>query len=216
MYRKIWGLKQLEKLGFPFPHYTIIDITSDAPAHVEKYVLRKIRQVGIPHVKDDRIGVTVRVSMPGPLDKVAKHGGLHIMEEKEVLRRVLEKYQQYRPDGKIVVQHTVDARCSGTVLRENDHITIEAIFGDAPPLLEGEVTDYEKWVFLLESERWKKEKAHLCGNKEVEILTREDIESLEGYVKTLSYRIVYLEWSISKSNKLYFYEYYEPKSRTLG
>ena len=208
MYKKIWGLKQLEKLGFPLPHYRIIDIASDAPADVEEYVLRKIREVGIPHVKDDRIGVTIRVSMPGPLDKLAKHGGLHVTEEKEVLRRVLEKYQQYKPDGKIMVQHTVDARCSGTILREGDHLTIETIFGDAPPLLEGEVTNYEKWISLSKSRGWKKEKTYRFNGNEMTVLTLKDIDVLEGYIGVLK-GDTYLEWSMAKNDKLYFYEYYE-------
>lgn len=206
MYKKIWGLRQLEKFGFPYPPYQVIDISSDKPVDIEEYVLRKIRQVGIPHIKDDRIGVTIRVSMPGTLDKLAKHGGLHVTEEKEVLKRVLEKYQQYKPDGKIVVQHTVDARCSGTILKENGHITVEAIFGDAPALLEGEVTNYEKWVLLLKPKRWKKEKTYMCDEKEMAVLTFKDIDILEGYVKTLNGN-TYLEWSIAKNGKVYFYEY---------
>ena len=211
MYKKIWGLKQLEKMRFLCPPYVVIDITEDAPADLNEYVLRKIKQVGIPHVENDRMGVTIRVSMPGELDKLAKHGGLHVTEEKEVLRRVLEKYQQYKPDGKIVVQHTVAARCSGTILKENDCVTIEAIFGDAPPLLGGEVTNYETWIFHLQSRRWKKERTFVQEDEEVAVLTPRGLELLEGYVKTLPDN-TYLEWSISKNDKLYFYEYCKLKS----
>lgn len=211
MYKKIWGLRQLEKLGFPCPPYQIIDITEDRPQDIERYVLRKIRQVGIPCIKGDRVGVTIRVSMPGALDKLAKHAGLHVVEEKEVLRRVLQKYEQYKPDGKIIVQHTVDARCSGAVLKENGHITIEAIFGDAPPLLEGEVHSYEKWKYFPESDKWNKEETLDQAGKEVEVLSEKDIEILMSYVRLLI-GDAYLEWSIAKNDKLYFYEYYEPKS----
>jgi len=213
LYKKIWGLKQLEKLGFPCPPYQVIDISGDKPVDVEEYVLRKIRQVGIPTIKDDRIGVTIRVSMPGTLDKFAKHGGLHVTEEKEVLKRVLEKYQQYKPEGKIVVQHTVDARCSGTILKEYEDIIVEAIFGDAPPLLEGKLTNYETWIFFLMHRRWKKEKAYTCGDREVVVLTTSDIQTLEGYAKFLVSN-TYLEWSISKSGKFYFYEYLKLKNGT--
>lgn len=206
MYKKIWGLRQLEKLGFPCPPYQVIDISGDKPLDIKEYVLRKIRRVGIPHLKNDRIGVTIRVSIPGTLDKLAKHGGLHVTKEEDVLKKVLEKYQQYKPDVKIVVQHTVDARCSGTILKENGYITIEAIFGDAPALLEGEATNYEKWVLLLKPRRWKKEKTYMCDDKEVEVLTFKDLETLESYIKTLDSNI-YLEWSISKNGKIYFYEY---------
>lgn len=212
MYRKIAGLNQLKKMGFPYPPYQVIDITEDKPTNVEEYVLGKIKQVGIPDIKGDRIGVTIRVSMPGPLDKVAKHGGLHVTEERDVLNKVLDRYHQYRPNGKIIVQHTVDARCSGTLLKENSSVTIESIFGDAPSLLEGEVTNYERWVFLGKPGVWKKEKRFLRDNKEVDVLRPKDIENIQGYINSISSRVAYLEWSISRTGKLYFYEYYELKS----
>jgi len=43
MYKKIWGLKQLEKMRFLCPPYVVIDITEDAPADLNEYVLRKIK-----------------------------------------------------------------------------------------------------------------------------------------------------------------------------
>ena len=208
MYKKIWGLEQLERMRFPYPPYTVIDIAEDAPTDVNEYVLNKIREVGIPQLKDDRMGVTIRVSLPGTLDKLTKHGGLHVINEGEVLRRVLEKYHQYKPKGKIVVQHTVDARCSGTILKENDQTIIEAIFGDAPPLLEGYVTNYEKWIFLSSLRRWNKEKAYISNDKEVAVLTAEDIQQFERYMPLLKSK-TYLEWSMSKRDELYFYEYYK-------
>lgn len=210
MYKKIWGLKQLENLGFPCPPYQVIDVSGDKPVDLEDYILRKIRQVGIPHLKDDRVGVTIRVSLPSDLDKVARHGGLHVTEESQVLKRVLEKYRKYKQDGKIIVQHTVDARCSGTILKENYHITIEAISGDAPPLLEGRATDYETWVFPSERGKWKKERVKRHSNKEFSVLTQNDIQTLERYVR-LSPNQLYMEWSLSKSGKLYFYEYLKLK-----
>jgi hypothetical protein len=213
MYRKIWGLKQLEKMQFPCPPYVVIDIAKDTPLDVKEYVLRKIGQIGIPIVKNDRIGVTIRVSLPDDLDKLAKHGGLHVTDEKEVLKKVLEKHQQYKPDGKVIVQHTVDARCSGTVLKEIDQAIIEAIFGDAPPLLEGDVTNYEKWVFHLKPGSWKKERTYKLGNKEAVVLTQGTLQLFEKYIKTMP-DYTYLEWSISKNGKLYLYEYY-PLTGTL-
>jgi hypothetical protein len=212
MYKKILGLKQLERMSFPYPPYQVIDITEDRPEDVKEYVLRKIRQIGIPFLREDRIGVTVRVSMPGDLDKLAKHGGLHVIDEGEILKRVLAKYEQYKPEGKIVIQHTVDAKCSGAILKEKEHVTIEAILGDAPPLLEGRVTSYEKWVFNFKSRRWKKEEAYMCGDEELTVLTPDDIQKLEVYVGRLP-SDSYLEWSISKSGKLYFYEYCKLKNQ---
>lgn len=211
MYKKILGLKRLEELSFPYPPYVVIDITGDAPLDVKEYVLRKVKEVGIPQLENDRMGVTIRVSMPGGLDKLAKHGGLHIMDEKEVLRRVLGKYQQYGPRSKIVVQHTIDARCSGTVLKENDFSIVEAIFGDAPPLLEGETVRYEKWVFHLKNRKWAKERTYTLEGREAPVLTLESLEVFENCIKALP-DYTYLEWSISKSGKFYFYEYYPLKA----
>lgn len=211
MYKKILGLSRLKKVGIPCPPYQVIDITGDKPTDVENYVLKKISQIGIPNIPGDRLGVTIRVSMPGPLDKLAKHGGLHVTEEKGILKRVLRKYQQYKPSGKIIVQHTVDAWCSGTVVKENGNIVIEAILGDAPPLLEGEVTNYERWVYGSKSRQWKKEKALTREDEQVEVLSAKDVEILGDYARRLAGN-VYLEWSMAKNGKLYFYEYYELKS----
>jgi len=195
-------------MRFPLPPYIVIDITEDAPVDVKKYVLRKIRRLGIPRLENDRIGVTIRVSMPGALDKRSKHGGLHVTGEREVLKRVIEKYEQYKPEGKIIVQHTVDARCSGTILKESNCITVEAILGDAPPLLEGRAIDYETWVLGSYYRRWKKERTYIRAGKEMTVLTFEDIETLKNYVKTLDSN-TYLEWSIAKNGEAYFYEYFK-------
>jgi hypothetical protein len=193
---------------FPYPPYCIIDIYRDAPRDVETYILEKTREVGIPNIKGDRIGVTIRVSLPGDLNKIAKHGGLHVTDEREILKRVLERYEQYGVQAKIIIQHTVDAKCSGTILKENDHAVVETILGDAPPLLDGLVSDYERWVFLLLAREWKKEKEYRFGGEEVSILSCEDLRTLERYIDLLPNH-AYAEWSISKSGKIYFYEYYE-------
>jgi hypothetical protein len=210
MYKKIWGLEKLKKESFPCPPYIVIDITGDAPSDVGEYVIKKIRKVGIPKLENDRIGVTIRVSMPGVLDKLARFGGLHIVDERDVLKRVLEKYQQYGPRSKIVVQHTVDAKCSGTILKEDDTCIIEAIFGDAPPLLGGEVTDYEQWVLHLKARIWEKKRTYESEGKRVAILTSGALEVFEQYILSIP-NCTYLEWSISKNRKLYFYEYYALK-----
>ena len=215
MYKKIWGLQQLERMKLPFPPYKVIDIAEVESAGGHESVLEKIRQVGIPNIRGDRVGVTIRVSMPGSLDKVAKHGGLHVVEEREVLRKVLERYERYERYGKIIVQHTVDARCSGAVLKEKDKIIIEAIPGDAPPLLEGETSTYEKWVYSRGLGSWKKERNFFQGDAQVAVLTTKDLNILHKFVEIVRGTDVYLEWSIAKNGKPYFYEYSELKKATL-
>lgn len=193
-------------MRFPVPHYQIIDITEDAPSEPREYLLERIGKLKIPHHAGDAIGVTIRVSMPGRLDKLARHGGLHVTETDEVLERILEKYQQYGPRSRIVVQYTVDARCSGTILKEDDVCIVETVFGDAPPLLEGHAISYERWAFSLTSRQWSKERTCRVAGGERSVLTIEDLRRFEEYLEKLP-RNVYLEWSISKLDDLFFYEY---------
>jgi hypothetical protein len=206
MYKKIWGLKQLEKLGFPIPPYQIIDISKDKPLDLRKYLLHIIEKVGIPLDIGNAIGVTIRVSMPGRLDRQAAHGGLHVTEIDELIESINVKYRKHGPLCRILVQHTIDARCSGTILREADSCVIEAIPGDAPALLEGWATDYERLNFSLASKKWTKEKLFLENGKERTVLTKRDLQKLERYLEVLP-PDVYSEWSISKRGGLFFYEY---------
>lgn len=193
-------------MKFPIPPYQVIDITSDKPSDIREYILNALEKVTIPNKPRDRIGVTIRVSMLSQFDKLSKHGGLHIIDKEEIVRRILEKYQQYGPNSKIIIQHTVDARCSGTILKEDDSAIIETIPGDAPPLLEGQVSIYEKWIFSLKSGKWIKEKAYGIGDRQESVLVSEDLEKFGRYVMTLPNN-VYLEWSISKFGEFFFYEY---------
>jgi len=207
MYRKILGLKLLEKMCFPIPPYCVIDIKGDAPSNIEAYVLSKIREVCVPIISGDRVGVTIRVSLPGDLDKIAKHGGLHLIDEQEILKRVLEKYRRYGTQAKIIIQHTVDAKCSGTILKENDdYLVVEAIPGDAPALLEGVAKEYERWVYTVHNQEWRKDRAY-TKNGEMNLLEMYELKNLQSYAQKLVGN-AYLEWSIAKNGKIYFYEYY--------
>lgn len=206
VYLKIWGLKELERMGFPVPAYEVVDIARDLPTDLNSYLSSKVEKVKIPCEMGDRIGVTIRVSMPGQLDKISKHGGLHVTEKAEILKRIVDRYRHYGPSSKIIIQHTVDARCSGAILKEECNCIVETILGDAPPLLEGVSTNYEKWVFEPTSGLWRKEKAYLTNNRELPVLTQYDRKKLENYLRLLP-SSAYLEWSISKQNALFFYEY---------
>lgn len=208
MYMKIWGLERLREMGFLYPQYQIISINEDNPKDIEKYVLEKIRLVNVPNIKNDRIGVTIRVSLPGSLDKMGKHGGLHVIDENEILKRVLQKHEQYQPLERIILQHTVDAKCSGVTMKDNGRIIIETIPGDAPPLLQGETSNFESWSYYLDEKKWSKNRSYMDNEKEVQILT--DIES-NSLLKSMSgfKKNIYLEWSISKKGEIFYYEYLE-------
>lgn len=205
---KIWGLEKLKEMGFLYPQYQVISINEDNPKDIEKYVLEKIRLVNVPNIKNDKIGVTIRVSLPGSLDKMGKHGGLHVIDEKEILKRVLQKHEQYKPMEKIILQHTVDAKCSGVTMKDNERIIIETILGDAPPLLQGETSNFESWSYYLDEKKWLKNRSYMHNEKEVRILT--DIERNSLLKSVIDFRKnAYLEWSISKIGRIFYYEYLE-------
>ena len=208
MYMKIWGLERLKEMGLPYPPFQVVSINEDNPDNIEKYILEIIRLVNVPNIKNDRIGVTIRVSLPGSLDKMGKHGGLHVIEEKEILKRVLQKHEQYKPMEKIILQHTVDAKCSGVTMKDNGRIIIETILGDAPPLLQGETSNFESWSYYLDKNNWLKNRSYIYNEKEVQILT--DIERNSLLKSVIEFgKNEYLEWSISKIGQIFYYEYLE-------
>lgn len=209
-YGKIWGLKELERMGFPVPPYQIIDLTRITSLQSQEYLSRKILLSNIPNEPGNAIGVTIRVSLPGSLDKSAHHGGLHVTNPRDVINEILEKYRKYGQQSKIIIQQTVDARCSGTILKETDKTIIETIFGDAPPLLEGRTTNYEKWIFSPKSNTWKQEKKYLANEHAKPILNGADRCKFEKCLENLPEE-VYLEWSISKNDRIMFYEYHKFK-----
>ncbi len=208
MYMKIWGLERLKEMGFLYPPYQVISINEDNPEDIEKYVLEKIKLANVPNIKNDRIGVTIRVSLPGSLDKMGKHGGLHVVEEKEILKRVLQRHEQYKPMEKIILQHTVDAKCSGVTMKDNGRIIIESIPGDAPPLLQGETSNFESWSYYLDENKRSKNRSYKNDEKEIQILMDIELNSLLKSVVELR-KNVYLEWSISKKGEIFYYEYLE-------
>lgn len=205
---KIWGLERLKEMGFLYPQYQVISINEDNPKDIEKYVLEKIRLVNVPNIQNDRIGVTIRVSLPGSLDKMGKHGGLHIIDENEILKRVLQKHEQYKPMEKIILQHTVDAKCSGVTMKDNGRIIIETIKGDAPPLLQGETSNFESWSYYLDEKKWSKNRSYMRNKKDVQILTDIECNSLLKSMIDFN-KNIYLEWSISKKGEIFYYEYLE-------
>jgi hypothetical protein len=210
MYKKIWGLQKLEALHFPVPPYEVIDITSDCPQDLKAYLLKKIERVTVPLEPGDMIGVTIRISMPGELDKVAKHGGLHHTDKEMISRKIIEKYKEYGEKSKIIIQHTVDAKCSGAIIKERDHSILESISGDAPYLLEGKTNNYESWRFYPASQSWEKKKTYLLFDKEKNLLTENDLDIFALFIDKLP-DLSYAEWSLSKIGKLFFYEYCQLK-----
>ncbi|MCK4351809.1 hypothetical protein KAW65_00185 [candidate division WOR-3 bacterium] len=213
MYKKIEGLEKLKKLGLPCPPHVIVSIEKDNLLDVKTYILSRVKQIGIPHSKGDRIGVTIRVSLPGALDKTAVHGGLHVTEEEEIVKRILQKYEEYKQKAKIIIMHTIDARCSGVIELQDQQVIIETIPGDNPPLLEGRTNNIERWqwLFFLNRDPRVPISSYMdTNNQERRLLSFSDINIFKKYLRYFSDRKwVYLEWSIAKNGNLYFYEYLE-------
>ena len=128
--------------------------------------------------------------------------------EKEILKRVLQKHEQYKPMEKIIIQHTIDAKCSGVTMKDNERIIIETIPGDAPPLLQGETSNFESWSYYLDENKWSRNRSYMYNKKEVRILTDIERESLLKSAIRFK-KNVYLEWSISKKGEIFYYEYVE-------
>lgn len=206
MYMKIWGLERLKEMKLLYPPYQVVSIDEDNPENVEKYILEKIRLVNVPNIKNDRIGVTIRVSLSESPDR-AEHGGLHVIREEEILKEVLKKYEQY-PNEKIILQHTIDAKCSGATRKDNMKISIETIPGDAPTLLEGKTSNFESWSYYLNENKWSKDRSYMIDEKEIQVLTKiERGYLLEPVINSI--KNVFLEWSISKKGQIFYYEYLE-------
>ena len=191
-------------MGFPVPPYSVIDICGTK--NQEDFLLEKIDALGIPNKIGHMVGLTIRVSMPGELDKLAKHGSLHATNKKQIIAEMIEKCATYGDESKIILQHTVDAKCSGAILKESDRIIIEAIAGDAPPLLEGQVAVYETWIYFPEKGNWKKERSYSLNNIVITLLSATDLGLFERFFSPLP-SDCYLEWSLSKDGYLYFYEF---------
>jgi len=205
-YQKIWGLKKLEELNLPVPKYRIVEFYKADRAEIENRVNEQISKFELPDKKGLAVGVTLRVSLPGKLDKSGKHGSLHIMTKQKLVEEILEKYDEYGIRCKIIVQDTIDANSSGTLLIERNHCIIETVPGDAPALLEGKTNNYESWRYSLKTNLWKREWHFTANGNICSILTFSDLKRFERFLIRIPNNS-YLEWSISKSNDIFFYEF---------
>jgi hypothetical protein len=213
-YQKIEGLKKLKELGLSVPSYLTIEFPKDDRLDITKEVIEKIQTFKIPKKTGTAVGVTLRVSLPGTMDKSAKHGSLHILTKQKLLNEIMEKYKIYGRQCKIIVQDTIDARSSGAMLREDNRCIVETIPGDAPALLEGKTDSYESWEYSLFSKSWNQKCSFLVDGKIYPILIPSDRETFERIIAKIPNNS-YLEWSISKSNNIFFYEFMQFTRRLL-
>ena len=56
-------------------------------------------------------------------------------------------------------------------MKDNGMIIIETIPGDAPPLLQGETSNFESWSYYLDEKKWSKSRSYMNDEGEIKILT---------------------------------------------
>ncbi len=189
-YRKIEGLNRIREWGLPYPPYAVIDAGQATPSRIESAV----KEIGIPAIEGDRMGIVIRTDGAG---RVGGRSDLHLMDMAEIINWALRLRERNKPDVKLIIQHVVDASCSGVLLKGSDELSVEVVRGDAPSLLEGRTGDIERWTY---TRTWKKE-------SEIEAILDEGARALILKYARLVPDYSYLEWSLSKTGKLYFYEH---------
>ena len=189
------GLKIIDELGLPYPPYALLQPDEYSTAAVQSL----LREIGIPRMKDDRWGVVIRLSNNSTIDKGLPHGTLHLLEEAAIMTETESFWRTYGPSVTIIIQHTVDAKCSGTVLK-TEGCVLEAVGGDAPLLLDGRVRSTERWQLLPTLRLLSR------NSLESELISASEMVVLNKFVDRLPQNS-YLEWSLSKRGNFYFYEY---------
>lgn len=190
-YKKIQGLEKIKQWGLPSPPYEVVDASQATPSKIKEI----IKKIGIPAIEGEKEGIVIRT------DGAGRGGGrsdLHLKSVEEITNWALRLRDKNEAHVKLIVQHVVDARCSGTMLKHFGKIEVEVVQGDAPSLLEGQTSNVERWIY-----RGSWEKENEIHEKNLE---EKDLESLLKY----SHRVPensYLEWSLSKSGTFYFYEF---------
>jgi pyruvate,water dikinase len=190
MYKKIQGLEKIKQWGLPYPIYDVIESSQVIPFKIEEI----ISEIGIPLIEGDRIGIVIRTSGAG---RAGGRSDLHLTGVEEIINWALRLRDKNEPHVKLIVQHVVDARCSGVMLKGSDDITVEVVHGDAPSLLEGKTPKIERWAY---QRSWERE-----DENHEKILDEKDLDLLLNY-SYLVPEYSYLEWSLSKKGNFYFYE----------
>lgn len=198
-YKKIQGLEKIKEWGLPYPPYEVVEASQATPSKIEEI----IEKIGIPEIEGDRKGIVIRtssadVTQTSGADRAGGRSDLHLKSVEEITNWAFRLRDKNEPQVKLIVQHVVDARCSGVMLKDSDNIEVEVVQGDAPSLLEGQTSNIERWTYL---GLWKKE-----NEISEKILGEKDLDSLLEHSKRVPENS-YLEWSLSKNGTFYFYEF---------
>ena len=190
MGKKVEGMKKLEELGLPITPYVLIK-----PDEIDECE-KKLNNF-IPNKSGYAIGVCLRVSVPGKIDR-EKHGGLHLLNIDEIKLKMKEIGSKYI-EVIFLINHCIDPKYSGTIMKIDSTIIIECLEGELAPLVEGRVTP-EIWEKNL-NDKWE-------NVRSLGVLKRNDLNKFSEYINILTHNCI-LEWSVSKSGNIYFYEFLE-------
>jgi len=190
-YKKIQGLEKIKVWGLPYPPYEVVEASQVTPSKIEEI----LREIEIPKIEGDRKGIVIRTSGAG---RAGGRSDLHLTNVEEITNWAFRLRDKNEPHVKLIVQHVVDARCSGVMIKDRDKIEVEVVQGDAPSLLEGQTSNIERWTYR---GLWEKE-----NETHEKILDETDLDSLLNH-SNLVPDYSYLEWSLSKNGTFYFYEF---------
>lgn len=191
MFKKVFDLEKIKQMNLSYPPYAIIESEKVTPSKIKEI----LKELQIPTIEGDRIGIVIRTSGAG---RAGGRSDLHLTEVEEITNWALKLRDKNEPHVKLIVQHVVDARCSGVMLKGSKKITIEVVRGGAPSLLECKIPSIERWTYL---GSWKKE-----DEINEKILDEPDLDLLLKYSRLVP-DYSYLEWSLSKKGIFYFYEF---------
>jgi phosphohistidine swiveling domain-containing protein len=190
-YKKIQGLEKIKEWDLPYPPYEVVEASQATPSKIEEI----IEKIGIPAIEGEREGIVIRT------DGAGRGGGrsdLHLKSVEEITNWAFRLRDKNEPQVKLIVQHVVDARCSGVMLKDSGNIEVEVVQGDAPSLLEGQTSNVERWTYRGSWEKETETHERILGEKDLDLLL-EHSKRVPGNS--------YLEWSLSKNGTFYFYEF---------
>lgn len=197
MFDKLQGLEKIKQMGLPHPPYIALE-NKEVTQSRTKEVIKKL---GIPNLKGERLGIVIRTSGAG---RLGGRSELHLTNAKDIVDWAIKLKNKNDAHVKLIIQHVVDAKCSGVIIKDSKTI-VEIINGDAPNLLEGKTTEIERWV--IEGNTWK-----LDDNAKQRFLNANNFECLAKYINIIP-DYSYLEWSLSKNGNFYFYEFMDHKEK---
>lgn len=196
MFDKLQGLEKIKQMGLPYPPYAAINSEEATPSRIKDV----IKELGIPNLEGERLGIVIRTSGAG---RLGGRSDLHLTDVEDIIDWAIKLKNKNGAHIKLIIQHVVDAKCSGVILKDYKTV-VEVVKGDAPTLLEGKTMDIDRWVYV--NNEWRN------ANTKQRFLNNKDLEALVEYINIMPEHS-YFEWSLSKKGNFYFYEFMSSKEK---